>query len=60
MKVKVMMTTIIQSDNISRDWPFEEYFVLCNLTVKVRGLAPIVLCAFFATVNASLCLFAAM
>ena len=32
----------------------------CNLTVSVRGLAPNVLCAFFATARASLCLFAAI
>ena len=32
----------------------------CNLTVSVRGLAPSVLCAFFATARASLCLFAAI
>lgn len=59
MKMKAMMTIIVQND-ISRDWLFYGYFVLYDLTVKVRGLAPIVLCAFFATVNASLCLLAAM
>ena len=62
--VKIIIEVIIINNNkilkVKDSFKKKNNLNRCNLTVSVRGLAPNVLCAFFATARASLCLSAAI